>query len=129
MKVVFMLPYPVDGFRWTTEQFGIKAIMEKKRLADYYAWDANVQRASERIRPAAQALTDKGIEVDADIYAGGMTRAIRGYAANADVHLIVTRLNVAEKIAGLVAGSNSLSALFKRSSFSPVLLIHPNTVA
>ncbi len=129
MKVVFLLPYPVDGFRYSTEEFGLKAIEEGKRLVNYYNWDANLKKAEDRITPAAKALSAKGIEVVADIHAGRMTNAVRHYAAEGDVHLIVTRASVAQRFAGLFGGGNSLFGLFKRPSFSPVLLIHPRTVA
>ena len=41
MKVVFLIPYPVAGLRWSTKELGQKAIMEGQRLARYYTWDAN----------------------------------------------------------------------------------------
>jgi hypothetical protein len=30
MKAVFMVPYPVDGFRWSHEEIGRKAIERRK---------------------------------------------------------------------------------------------------
>lgn len=129
MKAVFMVPYPVDGFRWSREQFGRKAIEEGIRLAKYYDWDTNLQKAGERMAAATEALSAKGIEAGVDLYAGNMGRAIREYAAKGDVHLILSRAGIGRKIAGLITGNNSLWDLFKRPSFDPVLLIHPTTVA
>ena len=129
MKVVFLLPYPVDGFRYSTEEFGIKTIEEGKRLVNYYKWDANQKKANDRIAPAAKALSAKGIEVVADIHAGRMANAVRDYAAEGDVHLIVTRANIAQRFAGRFGGGDSLLGLFKRPSISLVLLIHPSAVA
>jgi hypothetical protein len=129
IKVIFMVPYPTDGFCWAREEFGRKGIEEAKRLADYYRWDTNVQRAKERIAPLLKSLTSKGIEVAVDLYAGSMRSAVRNYAAKGDVHLIVTRAGIGQRIDGFLNGSNSLFDLFKRPVLSPVLLIHPVSAA
>ena len=129
MKVVFMVPYPVDGFRWSHEEYGRKAIEEAKRLVSYYTWDTNLQKAKDRISPALKDLPSKGIEVAVDLYAGSMRRAVRDYAAKGNVHLIVTRAGIGQRIAGFLNGSNSLLDLFKRPALSPVLLIHPGMAA
>jgi hypothetical protein len=129
MKVIFMVPYPTDGFCWAREEFGRKAIEQAKRLADNYRWDANLQRAKDRVAPLLKSLTAKGIEVAVDLYAGSIRNAVQVYAAKGDVHLIVTRASTIERIAGILSGSNSLLDLFKRSVLSPVLLIHPTGAA
>jgi nucleotide-binding universal stress UspA family protein len=129
MRVVFMVPYPVDGFRGSYEEFGLKAIEEGKKLVSYYAWDANLQKAKDRISPALKVLPSKGIEVAVDLYAGSVRSAVRDYAAKGDVHLIVTRAGIGQRIAGFLSGSTSLFDLFKRSAVSPVLLIHPGVAA
>jgi hypothetical protein len=129
MKVIFMVPYPTDGFCWAREEFGRKAIEQAKSLADYYRWDTNVQKAKDRIAPLLKSLTAKGIEVAVDLYAGSMKSAIKDYTAKGDVHLIVTSASIGQRIAGVLNGSNSLLDLFKRPVLSPVLLIHPASAA
>jgi hypothetical protein len=129
MKVIFMVPYPTDGFCWAREEFGRKGIEEAKRLANYYRWDTNLQKAKDRISPALKSLASKGIDVAVDLYAGSMRSAVRNYAAKGDVHLIVTRAGIGQRIAGFLNGSNSLFDLFKRPVLSPVLLIHPVSAA
>jgi hypothetical protein len=129
MKVIFMVPYPTDGFCWAREEFGRKAIEQAKTLADYYRWDTNVQKAKDRIAPLLNSLTAKGIEVAVELYAGSMRSAVEEYATKGDIHLIVTRASTIEWIAGVFSGSNSLLDLFKRSVLSPVLLIHPTGAA
>ena len=128
MKAVFMVPYPVDGFRWSHEECGGKAIEEGIRLAHYYSWDTHLQKARELIAPALTTLSAKGIEATVELYAGSMRRAVRNSAEKGEVHLIVTRASVGQRFAGLFGGSNSLLGLFRRPSFFPVLLIHPSTV-
>lgn len=125
IKVIFMVPYPTDGFCWAREEFGRKAIEEAKRLANYYRWDVNLQKAKDRIAPLLKSLTAKGIEVAVELYAGSMRNAVKEYAAKGDVHLIVTSASIGQRIAGVLNGSNSLLDLFKRPALSPVLLVHP----
>jgi len=129
MNVVFMVPYLGDGFRWSNEEFGRKAIEEGKRLACYYTWDTNLQKAKDRVASAAKILPGKGIEVVVEVYTGGMRDAVRMCAEKGEVHLIVTRAGIAQRIAGFLNGRNSLSDLLKRPALSPVLLIHPGVAA
>ena len=129
MKVIFMVPYPTDGFCWAREEFGRKAIEQAKSFADFYRWDTNVQKARDRIAPLLKSLTAKGIEVEVDLYAGSMRSAVKDYSAKGDVHLIVTSASIGQRIAGVFNGSNSLFDLFKRPVLSPVLLIHPVSAA
>jgi hypothetical protein len=129
MKVVFMVPYPVDGFRWSHEEIGRRAIEEGKHLASYYTWDANLRKARELVTPAVEALSTKGVDVGVELYAGNMQRALREFAAKSELHLIMSRASIGQRIAALLSGRNSLFDLLKRPSFSPVLLINPVTVA
>jgi hypothetical protein len=128
MKVVFMAPYPMDGLRWSNEEFGRKAIVAQKRLVGYYSWDANLQEAKRRILPASEVLSAKGIEVAADLYTGSIRSAVHEYTAKGDVHLIVTRVGIGDWIGRLFDGIASVLKWLKRSSFSPVLLINPRTL-
>jgi len=129
MKVVFMVPYPLDGFRWSHAEFGRKMIEEAKRLVNYYSWDANLQKAKDRISRASRSLTVTGIELDVDLYAGSIRKAVRDHTAKNDVQMIVTRTGIGERIAAVLNGSNSVSDLFKRPALSAVLLIYPGLAA
>jgi len=129
MKAVFLVPYPVDGVRWSSEESEIKAIAEGQQLAEYYNWENNLQKARDRVSLAVEDLPSRGIEVAVDIYTGSLTAAIKDYTARGDVYLIVTAAGIGQRIAGLFNGSNSLFELFKRPSFLPVVLIHPKAVS
>jgi len=54
-------------------------------------------------------------------------KAVRDHAARNEVHLIVTRAGIRQRIAGVLSGSNSMLDLFNPPS--PVLLIHPGITA
>lgn len=129
MKVVFLVGYPTGGIRWQKEEYGMKAVSEAKELARYYSWEANLEIAKTNIAPACESLRAKGIEAAVDVYAGSLKKAIQSHIINGDVHFIMTRAGIGQRIAGLFSGSNSLFELFKRSSKSPVLLIHPGMAA
>jgi hypothetical protein len=128
MEVVFLVRYPVDGFIWAKEEFGMKAALEAKKLASYYSWEENLHRAAEKLSSACAALRPKGIEVAVDVYAGSLKKAVRSHTINGDVHLIMTRAGIGDWIARLFDGTGSVFDWFKRSGFSPVLMINPRTL-
>jgi hypothetical protein len=125
-EAVFMVPYPVDGFRWSRADCGGKAIEEGLRLADYYNWDNNLAKAKTRLGPAMAALGANGIETAVEVYAGSMRRAVRTHAANGEVHLIVSRGSVGNWIERLVDAGTSLFRMLKRPAHAPVMLLKPS---
>jgi hypothetical protein len=129
MKVVFLLRYPVDGFGWAKEQYGMGAALKAKKLVDYCSWEGNLEKAKKQLAFACQFLRGKGIESAVNVYAGSLKKAVRTHTINGDVHVILTRANIFQRIASIVDGSNSLFDLFKRPALSPVLLIHPGVAA
>lgn len=127
MQVVFLVRYPVDGFIWAKEEYGLRAALEAKELVHYYSWEGNLENAKKRVAPACEALRAKGIETAVDVYAGSLKKAVRSQTLNGDVHLIMTRAGLGDWIARLFDGTSSVFKWFKRSSFSPVMLINPRT--
>jgi hypothetical protein len=128
MNVVFLVRYPVDGFIWGQEEFGMKAALEAKKLVRYYSWEENLQRAERKVSSVCAVLRSKGIEVAADVYAGSLKKALRSHTLNGDVHLIMTRVSIGDWIARLFGGTGSVFKWFNCPSFSPVLLINPRTL-
>jgi hypothetical protein len=128
MKVVFLMRYPVDGFIWGKEEYGIRAVLEAKKLVNHYSWEANLERAKQHVAPPCEALRAKGIEASGDVYAGSLKKAVRSHMLNGDVHLIMTRAGIGDWAAKLVDGIASVFKRFRRPSFSPVLLINPRTL-
>jgi hypothetical protein len=128
MKVVFLLRYPVDGFIWAKEEYGMRAALEARKLVNYYSWEENLEKAKKQVAPACESLRAKGIETAVDVYAGSLKKAVRSHTLNGDVHLIMTRAGIGGWIARLFDGTNSVFKWFKRPSFSPVMLINPRTL-
>ena len=128
MDVVFLVRYPVDGFIWAKEEYGMRAALQARELVNYYSWENNVENAERKLSPVCEALRAKGVEATVDVYAGSLKKAVRSYTVNGDVHLIMTRAGLGDRIAALVAGTISFSKLFKRPRFSPVILTQVRTL-
>ena len=127
-KVTFLLRYPVDGFTWTKEEAGTAAAaLEAKKLADYYSWEANVKRAEKKVSPALGVLRRNGVEATVDVYAGSLSKVVKRYASEGDV-TVMTHGGIEHWITSFFNGTISALQLFKRPSFSSVLLIHPRTL-
>lgn len=125
MKVVFLVPYPVDGFCWPKKELGMRGAFEATKVASYYSWEANLERAKKKIAPAADAFHAKGIEVAVEVYTGRLNRAVRAHAAGGNVHLIMTRAGMGERFARLFNGTVSMLPLFTRDNFTPIRLMQP----
>jgi hypothetical protein len=128
MKVVFLVRYPVDGFIWGKEEYGMRAAFEAEKLVKYYSWEGNLEKAKQQVAPACEALRTKGVEATVDVYADNLKKAVRSHMLNGDVHLIMTRAGIGNWIARLFDGTNSVFRWFKRPSFSPVMLFNPRTL-
>jgi hypothetical protein len=128
MNVVFLVRYPVDGFVWAKEEYGMKAALQARELVNYYSWENNLENAKRKLSPVCEALRTQGVEATVDVYAGSLKKAVRTHTINGDVHLILTRAGFGDRIAPLLAGTTSFSKLFKRPKFSPVLLTQVRTL-
>jgi hypothetical protein len=128
MNVVFLVRYPVDGFIWAKEEYGMRAALQARELVNYYSWENNLENAKRRLSHVSEALRVIGVEATVDLYAGSLKNAVRSHTINGDVHLIVTHAGLGDRIAALVDGTTSLSKLFKRPRFSPVLLTQVRTL-
>jgi hypothetical protein len=128
MNIVFLVRYPV-GFIWAKEEYGMRAALQTKELVNYYSWENNLENAKGKLSPVCEALRAKGVEATVDVYAGSLKKAVRSHTGSGDVHLILQRAGIGQRIAGLLDGSSSLFELFKRPTVSTVLLTHPGMAA
>lgn len=129
MNVVFLMRYPVDGFIWAKEEYGIRAAAHARELVNYYSWENSLENANRMVSPICEALRAKGVEATVDVYAGSLKKAVRSHTASGDVHLIMQRAGIGQRFAGFLDGSSSLFELFKRPTVSTVLLTHPGLAA
>ena len=129
MSVVFLVRYPAAGFIWTKEEYGMRAALQARELVNYYSWENNLENANRMVSPVCEALRAKGVEATVYVYAGSLKKAVRSHTASGDVHLIMQRAGIGQRIAGFLDGSSSLFELFKRPTVSTVLLTHPGMAA
>ena len=57
-----------------------------------YNWDAQKELAQRIIAPAVGALRNKGVEVEIHLCAGSLTKVIKNYSVDKDIHWIMTQL-------------------------------------
>src|SRR5687767_4493007 len=105
MNVVFLVRYPVDGFVWAKEEYGMGAALKARELVNYYSWENNLENAKRKLSHACEALSAKGVETSVDLYAGSLKNAVRSHTLNGEVHLIMTRAGIGDRIAALVDGT------------------------
>jgi hypothetical protein len=128
-KVTFLLPYPVGGFAWPKhDPDTVAGALEGKKMAAYYSWEANVQRAETQVAVAVEILSRNGVAVAVDVYGGSLRNALKSRVREGGVHLVMTRAGIGQQIASLFNRTNPVLRFFKRPPFSPVLLIQPRTI-
>jgi hypothetical protein len=129
MKVVFLVPYPVDPREWWRgRRLSIEAEVQTRlavRIVEKYPWETQRRLAEERVFSACKALQRRGVTVAVDVYAGPLRKALRAYTVKGDLHLIMIRAGISFRIGGFLRGMIPIFALFKCPSFPAVLLLRP----
>jgi hypothetical protein len=74
---------------------------------------------------ALEALRKRGIEITVDVYTGSLRRAVKSYTRKGDVHLIVMRARRELMTMDFLRKAFPVFGLFKRSTFAPILVLHP----
>ncbi len=97
-------------------------------MVERYSWEGQKRLAKVKIFPACEVLLKRGTEVDVDIYAGSLRRAVRSYAFKGDVHLIVTPTGNGLPLTRLAHSAARLFSPFSQPSSPAVLVSHPGAV-
>lgn len=132
MRVVFLSRYLDDGFPWlhvyaTTMGTGIRSMVAVKKMVERYSWEQQERLARQRVYPACEALRKRGAQISVDVYTGSLRKVVRSYTRNGDVHLIVMRAGIGLRMKRFLYGTFPIFSLFKRPSFTPMLVVHPGT--
>lgn len=129
MRVVFLVRYPVNGLAGLQNQLlnmetgiNMRAVRE---MEERYSWEGQGRLARQKVFPACKALHKIGAEVAVEVYTGSLRKEVRNYALKGDVHCVMTRAGLGLRIKRFLHRAISSFGLFKRPSFSPVLLVHP----
>jgi len=96
MKVVFLLRYPVEFWRyfrdhWVTTESARNATSAGKTIKEGYSWEAQRALAEQLVAPARLALQSRKVEVEVNLYTGSLAKTVRDYRADKDIHWIVTK--------------------------------------
>lgn len=132
MRVVFLIPYPLEAWpylrdHWVTTESPREATLEGRKIMERYSWEVQTGLAEEKVLPAREALSKRGVQVAVDVYTGPLKRVVGSYTQNGDVHLIVMRDGIGLRIMRFLYGTIPLFGLFKPPTFSSVLFVHPRS--
>lgn len=127
MKVVFLLPYPVEGWSlrdyWITTESVTEAMLAGRRINERSSWEVQRGLAELRISPARDALEKRKVDVAVDIYTGSLRSTLEDYAANRDVYWVLLRTGVSAPLLRLLSRANLLYGVIKKGNLPPVLLL------
>ena len=102
-------------------------LSKRKKLVEYYSWEANVKCAEKKVSPVLETLHRIGAEASVDVYTGSLSKVVKRYASEGDV-AVMTHGGIGHWITSFFNGTIFALQLFKRPSFSSVLLIHPRAM-
>ena len=128
-SVVFLAHHPVSGFKWLQAycgiaQCGLEKTLAVRRMMESYSLKTRTQLSQRRLFQSCEALHDMGLNITVDIYTGGLRKALKSYANNGNMQLLVMRPGVGQRIMSVLHGAASVSSVFSRSFSSSPLLLH-----
>jgi len=135
MKFVFLIQYPLIGaFEWLRDrmrgEFPEEAAWAEKKIFARYSGEEEERRLAEhKIFLAQQALRKRGVEIVVDVYTGPLRKAVDSYRRQGDLQLIMMRMGSVLRIQSFLHGAIPLLGIFRRPSFSHMLLLHPGAIA
>ena len=91
-----------------------------------YPWENQKRHYQETIFPLCEPLRKKGCEVSVALYMGSLRKALKNYALNKDVCLIIVRGVIGLWITRFIQGTIPFFGLFKRTENAPMLLLRPD---
>lgn len=139
MKVVFLIRFsPQAAPKMPHKSLGLRCLedprseweLEKPRFAGEnitgtQSMEEQRLSAEHKVFLALEALLKRGIEITVDVYMGSLKRIVKGYTCKGDVHLIVMRASKKRRMMEFVQKAFTMFGLFRRPTFSPVLVLNP----
>ena len=127
MRVVFLVPYR-EKVSWmevqlTAMQTGPRAITAITALTANASREAHLRWVEERIRPAREALQQKGTTIILQCYAGSLRKDMRSLS-NSGTDTIVL-LSKGEIIRNFIAHIKNFWGFFRTDHTTPILLLRP----
>ena len=134
MRMIFLVRYPVKLWsylrdHWVDTESPRKALLAGQELAERYSREAQIALAQEKIAPARDALREKPISVELELYTGNLRRKVLEHAAAGDLDWVIMPAPGSYWPARLLGrGIASLSG-FKWARSLPILLLSPKFFA
>lgn len=129
MKAVFLLPYseawPWLRDHWIEAETAREAISAWTKLAESYSWAAQTALAEQKFSAIRAALQKKEVDVEIQLYAGDLRKALQDHLAQGDIYLAMTRAQTGDWFRTLLAAGFAPFSWFKRMKRSSVWLLHP----
>ena len=119
--VVFLIPHPVNDFRWLQAYCGtMEGLTDNAlalwRMAESYSVETRRRLAEQRVFHTCVALQKLGVKIAVDVYRGGLRKALRSHIHNGDVELIVTRPWIGLRIKSFLRESVCFWSVLKQPS-------------
>ena len=132
MKVVFLIPYPVEPWLWLRDHWvetesSREALLAGRKIMAHYSWERQQALAEQKILPAREALVNRGVEVSVDLFTGGLNNVLRDYKPNGEVQWIMVRQGNGIRVKALLQRARSLLGLGGRPRVSPVLVLRTDS--
>jgi hypothetical protein len=131
MKVVFLVHFGVSHFKELTDQLlaihtGIQPAFLPGQSEGGIVEDAR-RSTQQRVLSACEALRNKGITVDVNIYAGRLRRVVKDYLEKQDVDLVMMRPKL-DRMRGYLCKIGSVYLSLTPATAPRVLLLHPSNI-
>jgi hypothetical protein len=134
MKVIFLLRYPVKLWsylrdHWIDTESPRKAQAAGQELAERYSPEAQIGFAEEKIAPARDALREKPISVEVELYTGNLRSKVLEHTAKGDVDWIIMPAPRSSWPLRLLGPATPRSGGFQWARSLPVMLLSPKFLA
>jgi len=132
MKVVFLIPYPVEPWLWLRDHWvetesSREALLAGRKIMERYSWERQQALAEQKILPAREALVNRGVEVSVDLFTGGLRNVLRDYKPDGEVQWIMVGEGNGIRVKALLQRARSLLGLGGRPRVSPVLVLRTDS--
>jgi nucleotide-binding universal stress UspA family protein len=134
MRVIFLLRYPVKLWsylrdHWIDTESPRKAQAAGRELAERYSREAEIELAEEKIAPARDALREKPISVEVELYTGNLKSKVLEHTAKGDVDWIIMPAPRRSWPLRLLAPATARSGALQWAKSLPVMLLSPKFLA
>jgi hypothetical protein len=94
MKVVCLIRYPLEPRNylrdhWVTTDSTRCALAASRKVMDRYSWDAQKQRAKEKLAAVSRAMQKKAVDVEIDLYTGSLQTSVLDRTGDSDVRWVI----------------------------------------